>query len=184
MGDNSLTCKMCGSNRVIKGPFYDPNDIVCWECGHREEGPGEIHYAKSASEKEQERAEQVTEDATKLLDDFANVDMTDPEQAEAYLAKLKANASALNKTGGQKKPGSPKAKKNAAKPAPVVETESDLDDDLIMMDIHVYQRRGSSWQQTISDAKGEKEFRNDNVLVYAHEHGFRVECTNLCKQIT
>lgn len=183
----SMVCSVCGSDRVIKGPFYNPNDIYCMECGHREEGPPEVNYAPTDVEIKQERADKVQEQTTNVLNEFADVDMTDPDQAEAYLKKLRAAAGKVSKTPGasKEKAKSPRPKKNQASPAPVLDAETGMDDDLIMMGIHVYQRRGSSWQQTIHDAKGEKEYRNDNVLVFAHEHSFNESCEgHSCKQIT
>ena len=180
-----MICSVCGSSRVIKGPFYNPNDIYCMECGHREEGEPEIHEALTDVELKQERANEVQEQTKSVLDEFQDVDMTDPDQAEAYLKKLRAAAAKTNKTqGGQEKAKSPRPKKNQAQPAPDLSAETSMADDLIMLGIHVYQRRGSSWQQTIHDAKGEKEYRNENVLVFAHEHAFNESCEGKnCKQI-
>jgi hypothetical protein len=169
--DDVLQCESCGSNRVVEGPFYDKGHLVCFDCGFQTK-QSEVSYVETTAEKE-ERAE---EDVTNTMEEFPAEGFKSPAEAEAYLKKLQSKTNKLMKssTPRKKKAAPPKV------PTPAVE---DIDADLIWMSVHVYQRRGSEWTNTLREAREEVQYRNDNIRVFAHEHVYGNECTPKCKEI-
>lgn len=166
-----VLCEACGSNRVVDGPFYDRNHRVCWDCGYQSTA-SEIFYEETITEK----AERAEEQVTATIEEFPAEGFKTPAEAEAYLKKLEKQTKQLM---GNKKP---RAKKSAPTPVPTP-AQTDIENDLIWMGIHVYMRRGASWTDTLREAREEVQFRNDNVRVFAHEHSYGMECSPKCREI-
>lgn len=189
-----LICEACGSDRVMSGPFYSAHDIVCMDCGHRKSEP-EINFAQTEDEQKEERAQEVMENVTETLSQELTLEMmSDPAAMAEYLAKLEAASAGLSKSGTptgssageqSQKARSPKGKKKPASPTSETENAADisLEKDLIWQSINVFTRRNASWQEVLKNAREEKEYRNDNVLVFAHSHSFGEACNDSCKQV-
>lgn len=54
----------------------------------------------------------------------------------------------------------------------------------VYQEIHFYVRPGDTWQSLLRDAKEEKEGRNTNIEVQAHNHIYGVECNKSCRKVT
>jgi hypothetical protein len=179
---NPTICEACGSDHIIIGPFYSQKDFVCMECGHRREEP-EINFVPTESE----RAQQEMENAQELASQELTMEiMSDPAKMEEYLKNLQKAAGTV---GTAPSPEGATKKRRSKKPAPPVgeavveQAEFGLEPDLIWQAIHIYKRKQATWNQVLADAKGEMEYRNENVLCFAHDHEFGVACTGTCRQV-
>lgn len=181
-------CEACGSDRILDGPYYSKRDWVCLDCGHRKE-MAQVFFAETPQETDARKAQDAMDTAHEVLaQPLTMEDMKDPAKMAAYLKSLEAATQDLSKTDAAEqtqKVRSPRKRKNAAQPASEVEqaAETELDRDLIFQTINFYQRRNSSWQEVCKQAREEKEYRNDNILFFAHSHAFGEACTDTCKQV-
>jgi hypothetical protein len=169
-----LSCEACGSNRLLEGPAYAREQIVCLECGYRT-ASAEVVFAETQEELEERAQDEVTQ----IMEEFPSEGFKTPEAAEAYLKKLQKQADSLLK--GDK----PTKTERTKKKPPVVPTPKtdDIEEDLVWLAVHVYQRKGSNWNQTLKEAREEKRYRNINVRVFAHEHHYGGECLDSCREM-
>lgn len=182
-------CDACGSNRILTGPFYSEKDEVCMDCGHRKE-IAEINFALSDSEIQEERAQEKMNEAAEVLATELTMEMMqDPEKMKEYLAKLKQATGTLADGPATETPDAPKKSRKRKSPAPTgqgeveAKAEFGLPAELIWQALHVYLRKAATWQQVLKEARDEKEYRNDNVIMFAHEHSFGEACTDNCRQV-
>ncbi len=164
-------CDICGSDRLLQGPAYDRGATTCLDCGSQF---GRTEMVVPSSE---EVGSQIATQLPIPMGGFST-----PEEAAAHLAKLKEAAKKLNKATEQKvdRPSKPKV---ARPPATSDNLKDDFPKELVFMGIHCYQRDGETWNATLATAKGEREFRSNNVRVWGHMHSFGKECNNSCKEI-
>lgn len=155
-------CEVCGSDRMLEGPAYAPNETTCLDCGSAFNRPVMI-----TPEPEAVRSQ---------LPEFPEGGFDTPEEAMAHLQKLKDAAKALGKpsVGTEDRINKPKRKVHPTSEYPV---------ELVMAELHYYQRKGESFQSVISTAKGERDVRNGNVLIFVHSHHPNQPCTNSCREV-
>lgn len=144
-------CAICGSDRILEGPAYDPNATQCMDCGSQFNRTEKIAVESPLPE--------LPEGG------FANI-----EEAMAHLEKLKA------------------AKKNKFEETKVDRPSkkhptSDYPAELTMAVLHYYQRQGETFQAVLAVAKGERAYKNENILIWAHGHNYRKQCTSTCREI-
>ncbi len=53
----------------------------------------------------------------------------------------------------------------------------------VYQQVNFFVRPGDTWSSLLKDAKDEKDLRNSNVLVVAHNHMFEEPCTKKCREI-
>ena len=158
-------CPICGSNRMVEGPAYDRGAAQCMDCG------SQFNREVRTEPKEEEISIAVSEENPFPVGGFSS-----QEEAMAHLAKLKEASARLGKTKvtvGDK----------VNKPKRKLHPTSDYPTDLVMAELHYYQRKGESWNEVLSTAKGERGVRNENVLIFFHNHHPDQSCTNSCREI-
>lgn len=165
-----MKCEVCGSDRILVGPAHSPDETTCMDCGSQ--------FNRTV------RRVPTTEEVQSQISDsipFPTGGFSSPEEAAAHLAKLKAAAAKLGKSVEEKvdRP----AKKVKSIPDSKLELKDEFPTELVFMAVHAYQRNGESWQAVLATAKGEREFRNENVRVFGHNHIFGAACTPTCKEI-
>lgn len=154
---SDLTCTVCGSDRILSGPAYAKHVTTCLDCGDTQGSaiPEPTPIAPPPA---------IPVGGFKSADEI-----------KQHLAKMQQQG----KTLLQEKT----SRKGSSKDA--VKTNSDSETipaDLVMLVIHRYSRREESWVAVLSSAKEEKQYRNDNVRVFAHKHQYGAECSG-CKEI-
>lgn len=93
-----------------------------------------------------------------------------PEELQNYvlhLQELKAEQETPTAVGTVKKPADE-----------VKKSRTD-----VYQQVNFYTRPGDTWANLLRDAKDEKELRNTNVLVWAHNHMFEEACTKKCREV-
>lgn len=89
----------------------------------------------------------------------------------------------IEKNEGEKKPkksSSGSTKKSSEKVAPETTGE---ETSMVWSVVHFYTRPGQTTQATLQDAKDERKFRNDNVIVRYHTHPYMEPCVNKCREV-
>lgn len=152
-------CEVCGSDRLLKGSsFGEADKYTCQDCGST--FGAEIPSNLTPTE--------IRSQLPEIPTSFDSV-----EEAQAHLAKLKEAASRLGRTKGDV----------VTKPKRKVHPTSDVDPKVVMAELHYYQRENEAWQSVLATAKGEREVRNFNVLIFAHNHYVGVQCTPTCREV-
>lgn len=109
--------------------------------------------------------------------------------AQSDTSSTKASSSKAAKKAPKASASSPKKKQTRKKKSTsrqdegtrlVTETFSEEFTKGIWSSVHFYMREGDTIAKVRADAKEEAKFRNENVLVFYHEHFFGQACTNLC----
>lgn len=144
-------CAICGSDRILEGPAYDPNATQCMDCGSQFNRTEKIAVESPLPE--------LPEGG------FANI-----EEAMAHLEKLKAAKRSKFEDTKVDRP----SKKHKT---------SDYPPEFTMAMLSYYQRQGESFQAVLAVAKGERGVRNENILIWAHNHYIGRGCTNSCREI-
>jgi hypothetical protein len=100
------------------------------------------------------------------------------EEMQAFLNKVPKNSKAVKKRSQPKK-------KSSAKPDPSknIVTAERVKDVEIFQTVHFYLRENDSWNNVTRDGHEEKKVRNDNVLVFVHNHDYSDPCSNLCREV-
>jgi hypothetical protein len=162
-------CSICGSTRVIEGPFYDRDAYTCQDCG------SQFNREVRAMPTEEEVTQQVKEQIPFPTEGFST-----PAEAEAHLRKLQAQAAKLLGT-----PVIIKQNKTSRKGPPAVPEKliDEFPPELVMMGLHFYTRKGESNNTVIANAKAEREFRNENIRIWYHSHIFGGACFHNCREI-
>jgi hypothetical protein len=156
-------CPVCGSDRILEGPNYAPQETMCQDCGSQFNRPAFVEPAQEA----------ISVAVTENLPPIPQGGFSSPAEAKAYLDQLKNTAKELGKTT-EDKVNKPKRKSHPT---------SDYPPDLVMAELHYYQRKGESFQEVLATGKGERGVRNTNVLIYCHNHIVGYGCTNSCREI-
>lgn len=155
-------CDVCGSTRMLVGPAYDRNATTCLDCGSM------FARAVMTTPEPKEIKSQLSAEVA-----FPEGGFSTPEEAMAHLAKLKEAAKRLGKSV-ETREDRPTKKKH-----PI----SDIDPKMVMAELHYFQREGENFQTVLNTAKGERDVRNFNVLIWAHNHIVGNQCTNSCREI-
>jgi hypothetical protein len=147
---------------MLKGPAHSPSETTCLDCGSQFN-----REVRTIPKPEAVRSQ---------LPEFPAEGFDTPEAAMAHLAKLKEAAKALGKptVGTEDRINKPKRK---------VHPTSDYPVELVMAELHYYQRKGEGFPQVLSTAKGERGVRNENVLIFVHNHHPDQSCTNSCREV-
>src|SRR5260221_13975380 len=127
-------CSICGSDRMFGvDPAHDPDYFRCLDCGSvfnqpvmREPTPAQVSVAIS---------EEIQ---------FPEGGFSTPEEAAQHLAKLKEAAKRLGKPTVGKENNFTKKK---------VHPTSDYPNELVMAELHYFQRKGEGFQEVVSTAK-------------------------------
>jgi hypothetical protein len=159
-------CEVCGSDRILPGPAYAPNETQCMDCG------SQFNRVVMVEPTQEEISVAIQEEMPPIPEGG----FKSPKEAQEYLAKLKENAKRLGKpvSATEDRVNKPTKKKH-----PV----SDFPPHLVMAELHYYQRQGESFQEVLATGKGERGVRNTNVLIYCHNHISGYSCTNSCREI-
>lgn len=116
-----------------------------------------------------------TFDSFEELQEWMNKNSTGVEESES--SKVASSPKKTSKSSAKKKPSKKKkpAKKDEANDLAAVEDPTN-----IWSSVHFYKRAGDTIESTRKDAKEEASFRNDNVLVFYHDHNFGEACESKC----
>lgn len=110
-------------------------------------------------------------------------DNSDSSDSQAPTSSKKSTAKKKGSPSSPKKSSSAAKKKPASKDEAndIVSAESlDVGADNVWSTVHFYTRAGSNVASTRLDAKEEAGFRNDNVLVFYHDHIYGEACVKAC----
>lgn len=100
--------------------------------------------------------------------------VTREEEAKEKAGAVAKKATKNKKANKARRPKKPSIADEGAKHFEDIPPES------VWSTVHFYTQPGDNIARTRNDAKEEKSFRNDNVLVFYHDHLFGSECVRTC----
>lgn len=159
------TCSICGSDRLMPGPAYEPDNTRCLDCGSAFNVP-----TRTIPDPKVVRS-QISEEVK-----FPEGGFSTPEEAAAHLAKLKEAAKRLGKSTVE-------TEDRVNKPKRKSHPSSNYPPELVMAELHYFQRKGESFNEVMSTGKGERAVRNTNCLIFCHNHISGHQCTASCREV-
>jgi hypothetical protein len=96
------------------------------------------------------------------------------------------DSATTGKSAGEKvvvpKKRAPKKRKPVAKdPAASLTKVNQIDTSMIHKSIHLYVRRGDTFDQVLKDGRDEVKYAAGSMLIFCHNHNFSDPCTPLCR---
>lgn len=165
-------CYVCESTRLLPGPAYEPDKFTCLDCGS-------VFGETVRRIPEQEEIQSQISDSVP----FPAGGFSSPEEAARHLAKLKEAAKKLGKPVEEKQDRPSKKKVVKEIPNASLELKDDYPKNMVFQVIHSYQREGESWQSVLNTCKSDREYKFENVRIFAHNHIFGAACTPTCREI-
>lgn len=166
-------CYVCESTRLLQGSSFGESDkYTCQDCG------SVFGETVRRIPEQQEIQSQISDSMP-----FPAGGFDSPEAAAAHLKKLQEAAKKLGK-GIDEKVDRPSRKKQAPSiPNAKLELKDDFPYEMVFQVIHTYQREGESWQSVLNTCKTDREYKFENVRIFAHAHSLGQECKPTCREI-
>lgn len=166
-------CYVCESTRLLQGSSFGESDkYTCQDCG------SVFGETVRVVPEQKEIQSQIKDSMPFPAGGFDSL-----EQAQEHLKKLQEAAKKLGKPVDEKVDRPSKKKVVKEIPNAKLELKDDYPKDRVFQVIHTYQREGEGWQSVLNTCKSDREYKFENVRIFAHNHNFGLACTPTCREI-
>lgn len=101
------------------------------------------------------------------------------------LAEAVADKPSLNKKTAKRQTTKrkPRAKRGKVESDEAISIKSKVNPNDVYYTMHIYTRPGDTFPATLHSSKVERNARADSIVIFAHDHPFKKDCSAACREV-